>query len=401
MSISKTTQLIFLLLSLLILGVAPPFIGAFFIPGSYAPGISLSVIFIFICLFSFWTTLLKAHVKTFIFLFLFAFWSLAQIFFGGWVNERSIYSFLLFVFFLITVSLASVYYEVVSVDVVRGVISTLVKLGGMLAVINFLSSFELGYYLGYPYNKSIFPFGEPSHFALFFGSLWLAYSFIADRVSYVVWGAVYFLMAIFIPSVSLLAYVIILMVVSARFTFVRSLGLFLVFFCMLLWVLNDNYFLSRVNIFGGNNLSGLVYLQGIKDAAFSFYQTFGLGLGFQMLGTQPPSDVSLEIANILGTDEATNRFDGGFLAAKLVAEFGILGLALIFGYLRYALISFVWLRRLEGREIGQFKDILCHCVVLGFSVELFVRGIGYFSAGLFIFLVAVFYLGRRPACPAC
>jgi len=392
---SRLTQFSMILFALLFLGIAPPFVGAFFTVGSYAPGIILSVSLIFVFLFRFLPKLLSVQLGAVFFVFLLMFWSLAQILVSGGLNERAIFSLLPFIVLVITAKLVSLYWVRVDERVVRSLVVTLVAIGGVLAVANFLSGFELGRTLGYPYNKSIFPFGEPSHFALFFGAFWLAFCLIVDRADYFIWGGVYFLMAILLPSVSLLIYMVILMAVSLRFTLTRVLGFSFTIACIVLWALNSSYLLSRVNFSGGVNLSGLVYLQGAIDAYNCVCRTFGLGLGFQMLGTQPPSDISLEIARILEADEATNRFDGGFLAAKLVAEFGVLGILLIALYLRCAVRSLVWLRGVRYRGVGKLKELLCHCIVLGFSVELFVRGIGYFSAGVFLFFVAIFYLARN------
>lgn len=390
-------QFLVILPSLLFLGIAPPLVGAFFKAGTYAPGIILSVSLLFVFLSKFWLRLLSAQVGTLIWLAILALWSLAQVVVSGGLNDRAIYSLAPFFLLMITAKLVALYWARVDDRVVYLLIVTLVKVGGVLAVVNLLSGFELGHLLGYPYNKSIFPFGEPSHFALFFGAFWLAFCLVVDKVAYFIWGAIYFSMAILLPSLSLLIYVVILMVMSLRFTPSRLLVLTIIIGCILIWALNSSYLLSRINFFGGVNLSGLVYLQGLSDAYNGFFETSGFGLGFQMLGTQPVSDISVQIARILGADEATNRFDGGFLAAKLLAEYGVLGLLMIFLYLRRAVRSLVWLRKVRERGAGELKELLCHCIVLGFSVELFVRGIGYFSAGVFLFLIAIFYLGRNDA----
>lgn len=393
----RSVQFLVLLISLFFLGVAPPLVGALFKMGTYAPGIILSVGLFFVFLSKFWLRLLSAQVSALIWFALLALWSLIQVVVLGGLNDRAIYSLVPFFLLVVTAKLVALYWARVDDRIVYLLIVTAVKVGGVLAIVNFLSGFEIGYLLGYPYNKSIFPFGEPSHFALFFGAFWLAFCLIVDRVACFIWSGIYFSMAILLPSLSLLIYVVILIVMSLKFTPSRLLALAFVVSCISIWALSSRYLLSRINFFGDVNLSGLVYLQGLFDAYNGFVETSGFGLGFQMLGTQPASDVSLEIARILGTDEATNRFDGGFLAAKLLAEYGVLGLVLVLLYLRCAIQSLVWVRGVCGRGAGELKELLCHCVVLGFSVELFVRGIGYFSAGVFLFLIAIFYLGRGHA----
>lgn len=393
----RITQFFVIFPSLFFLGIAPPLLGAFFKAGTYSPGVILSISLFFVFLSKFWFRLLNVNLGELIWLFFFLLWSLLQVFVSDGLNERAIYSIGPFMLLVVTAKLTSLYWAGVDDYVVYFLIVAVATIGGVLALVNFFSDFELGYFLGYPYNKSIFPFGEPSHFALFFGAFWLAFCLVVGRFAYFILGLVYFLMAVLLPSLSLLIYIVIFMVVSFRFLPSRLLGFAIVFICILLWALNSDYLLSRVNFSGGVNLSGLVYLQGVVDAYNGFFNTFGLGLGFQMLGTQPPADISLEIARILEADEASNRFDGGFLAAKLLAEYGVLGVVIILFYIRSAIRSLIWVRGVRERGAGELKKLLCHCVVLGFSVELFVRGIGYFSAGVFLFLVAVFYLKKCSA----
>lgn len=174
----RSVQFLVLLLSLFFLGGAPPLVGALFNVGTYAPGIILSVGLFFVFLSKFWLRLLSAQVSALIWFALLALWSLIQVVVSGGLNDRAIYSLVPFFLLIITAKLVALYWARVDERVVYLLIVTAVKVGGFLAVVNFLSGFEIGYLLGYPYNKSIYPFGEPSHFALFlvlFGwlSAWL------------------------------------------------------------------------------------------------------------------------------------------------------------------------------------------------------------------------------------
>jgi hypothetical protein len=152
------------------------------------------------------------------------------------------------------------------------------------------------------------------------------------------------------------------------------------------------YFLDRLAISDtSNNLSALVYLQGLYDAYYSLEATNYLGLGFQLLGTQPPSELSLTIQTIAGTE--LNREDGSFLAAKILAEFGILGVIFIIYYLKISFQAVIFLRK-QIFLINDRRDLkhqLVAAIIFAFSVELFVRGTGYFSPGVFLFIFALFY----------
>ena len=68
-------------------------------------------------------------------------------------------------------------------------------------------------------------------------------------------------------------------------------------------VFSSSYFTERFNFSeDSTSATSLVYMQGVDDAKNSLAMTYGLGLGFQMLGTQEPSIYSLPIAKILGAD---------------------------------------------------------------------------------------------------
>ncbi|MDX1470684.1 MAG: hypothetical protein R3213_04245 [Flavobacteriaceae bacterium] len=258
------------------------------------------------------------------------------------------------------------------------------------------------HFSGYFYDraKGIFPFGEPSNYALFFGPFFLAFVVFVDGfwkkmfvIAFVGGGAFY------VQSTTLMVYVFL----AAALLFKFNIGFILCGLPALAigggGVLLDPYFSSRVIITPEtNNLSALVYLQGLSDAYNSLLQSHGFGIGFQMLGTQPPSEFFFKIQSILGQDSngtGLNREDGGFLAAKIIAEFGVLGIALILSYIFLFIHSFLRLRSLVRKPV---MTISPHHFALVFSyaffVEVFVRGTGYFSPTLFLFLVSLFILSR-------
>ncbi|MFT8211578.1 MAG: hypothetical protein ACMZI0_15200 [Symbiopectobacterium sp.] len=57
----------------------------------------------------------------------------------------------------------------------------------------------------------------------------------------------------------------------------------------------------------------------------ALFDTYGLGLGFQMAGTNGVGEYGYKIYVLSGMD--LNRFDGGFLASKIVSEFGVIGVS--------------------------------------------------------------------------
>jgi O-antigen/teichoic acid export membrane protein len=79
--------------------------------------------------------------------------------------------------------------------------------------------------------------------------------------------------------------------------------------------------------------------------------------------------------------------DGGFNGAKIISEFGIIGILLIFYYMKIS--------RSASRDIIKNTNTtakLFSCsIILAYAVELFIRGAGYFSSSS-IFLIAAFYI---------
>jgi hypothetical protein len=260
-----------------------------------------------------------------------------------------------------------------------------------LAISAYATEFKLGE-IFYGSHKAIFPFGEPSHFALFFGPFFLLYLFQWTNI----WKQIFVvlavaLLAIHIESTTLLIYVALALLLLVR---INTVSLFLVVPVSIYgvyYVLNDPYFLSRIILSpDSDNLTALVYLQGLQDAHYSFISTNGIGLGFQMLGIQPMSIAGEQIATLMN-GSTLNRQDGGFLAAKIIAEFGLLGVIFLLLYL-YLLVKVFFEIKEAIKARYQFSYVYLFSLAFIYSsfVEFFVRGVGYFSPSFFLFLVAIF-----------
>ena len=158
---------------------------------------------------------------------------------------------------------------------------------------------------------------------------------------------------------------------------------------------NTDYFTERANLsLESNNTTALVYLQGVDYAEKALTNTNGMGLGFQMMGTQKSSEVTDKLISLVGSGDGggVNRLDGGFLAAKIITEFGVLGIGLLLIYLFSFCKSLLYLRYITRYGIGKENVYLSisHSIFCTFIVEIFVRGVGYFSPGVVIFLVSYF-----------
>lgn len=249
--------------------------------------------------------------------------------------------------------------------------------------LSLIFGFDIGAYENYP--KAVLPFSEESHYALTVGLLGSVAG--ANRNNWFrLFSAVNILLqAIFFPSLALLLFFFILILVywGRGKLFFFLIGSPLIAFGA--WLLVEffagewavSYFSDRLN-FSDNakNLTALVYLQGWLDAWTSLRETNGLGLGFQMLGTNPPNEITLRILNLYGVE--FNREDGGFLAAKIIAEFGVFGVFLVLAYFVF-LLKYAFSARSRHQK---GRDLMFSTCIFSFMVEFFFRGYGYFSPGL-------------------
>ena len=262
-------------------------------------------------------------------------------------------------------------------------------------------------------EKSVFPFSEESHYALALSMVILPYVLTSKNFKTVFAFLLnILLLAILFPnltmlvvfSLSCLMYVLRMrlayLVLCATFLF--TIGM--VFFIFLLDYFP--YFQSRLAFEDSNNLTTLVFLQGWMMAYTNLIETYGLGIGFQMLGTEATyfPDVTERIYVLTG--KYFNTYDGGFLLAKIVAEFGILGVILVVFYLFSLVNMFFYTNRyfssLKGNTIQDDflrKRILMYGFFMGFSIEFFLRGYGYFSPGVFVVIAACYvaFLNKRRA----
>jgi hypothetical protein len=160
--------------------------------------------------------------------------------------------------------------------------------------------------------------------------------------------------------------------------------------------LDLSYYSDRLdfNWATSTNLSSLVYVQGWQMLQESLLRTHGWGIGFQQLGvvyTNVPA--SIRINALLGRD--ANLQDGGFILSKLGSEFGLLGFGLVGVYLYVMGQSFMRLRLAIWRKTEMADgELFAHACVLGYFVEMFIRGTNYFTGTLVLMLAGLVHLRR-------
>lgn len=246
-------------------------------------------------------------------------------------------------------------------------------------------------FFGYE-TKHMLLFSEPSHYAIVFSPFLFYTVFIENKKPY---ASLYMIAALVIAlgvqSLVLLVgcLLILLLLYGTRFW---SLVLLLSVLGAGVFVLDLGYFLERIDFVEGNqNLSTLVYLSGWERAYLSFTASHGFGVGFQQLGIAGPEGDFQIIMKDLREGVGLNVKDGGSLASKMIAEMGFLGLIYLLTYLYVAvkLVRKFFLCQVEGP-----KNIFFFGVYLLFSIELFIRGMGYFSLTSFLFCSSIYWIYR-------
>lgn len=137
---------------------------------------------------------------------------------------------------------------------------------------------------------------------------------------------------------------------------------------------------------GAPNLSSVVMLRGIDLTRASLLHSSGLGLGLGNMGCSDAVNASSEWNAVLaayGLPDLNLR-DGSILAAKLVAELGLIGAVLMVGFV---LVCGILAFRLRARRLRHEAAIACALL----STLLFVRALPYFAMPT---VVAGFVLAR-------
>lgn len=251
----------------------------------------------------------------------------------------------------------------------------------ILCVIAFFGAVKLQPAVSH-FPKSTFPFTETSHFALAFAPLYLYMCSTARRRRRDVWLLFGFAVALLLQSGTLLAIACAASLICRRFLLVLAA---LVVIAAVGLTVEFKYFTSRVTLSSdSSNLTALVYLEGWEMLGDSLTRSHGWGVGFEQLGLDGSNVPAAEAIRSLKGGQDLNLKDGSFVMAKLGSEFGVAGLLLVAAYVLLALRCLRALR--AGR--GSLNEQFARSVILAYSVDIFVRGTGYFSQSTLLFVGA-------------
>lgn len=135
------------------------------------------------------------------------------------------------------------------------------------------------------------------------------------------------------------------------------------------------------------NFSSMIYYKGWQDALANTARTYGLGLGFNMMGCTPlPDTTTRRILSAPGRMDLNNE-DGSFLLSKLMSEFGLPGLIffiwVVFYWIRYEIRSKAW----SGQAFGDVSPIH-NALMFSFVGTSLLRSTGYFQGGILLWATA-------------
>lgn len=247
--------------------------------------------------------------------------------------------------------------------------------------------------LSMTYFKSVFPYAEPSLYALvLLPVLAAACSVSTIRTRYIFIGsaaAILFLLNNLTLAVGL-ALVAFLVLPLNQFL----LGLVLLL--PALFFMDLSYYTERLEFIEGtsNNLSALVYIQGWQVMFDSLVKSYGFGIGYQQSGINTSEVEASHLIQAIAGDNL-NLKDGGFVFSKLVSELGFLSLLFLFPYVRSVIYSLKIIGfNKRDRSLNQRSLLLfASCSVLCYLIELFFRGAGYFTPSSFLMLTGIYILG--------
>lgn len=302
-------------------------------------------------------------------------------------------------FFVIYMVLLSYFFSGFLLSNDNGVLKDSLFVITLVSVFLGLYSFLLDQnFLGYDqYPKSVFPFAEPSHYVITLGPILFASGFFFSLKSRA--ALIFFTLsfAILSPSVTMVLFSLLMIVFFFKWSWIKVILIFpfiLMLFYFLLLSEQGSYFIDRLSFSDSStNLTALVYMQGWSDMVFALQESNWLGIGFQNLGILSPSYYGELIYSLAG--EYKNRNDGGFLASKIISEFGILGILFICFYFLTVIKSSLFLIKIIKRDsVNCYSSVyvFSNAVIVAFFIELFARGSGYFTPGFFLVLVSFFVL---------
>ena len=380
------------------------FLSLFILPGlvrgitgrSMALGILLGLLVMIVC-----------HVKTYrsIFTRISFLYAVALVLIIGFINSPhfTVYStgtlFTLIVFIFSCVFIAGSFELSSSIVLDRHVYLVLLFFL-VISIVQIGSDFQFLQYSSFP--KTLAFYSEPSHLIIGLSPL-VMFSFMrcGNHGKFFIFVSLMFV-GIFSPSVISLFLVVFLLPLwlGPKHQLLRlfalapiiSLGVFVTS------QLGDSvYISSRLDFSAEDNLTVLTYLQGWEEIKRILSSEHYLGVGIGNSTDWSVGAYGELIYKLLG--DYKNREDLGFLAAKTIVELGWAGLILILYLSLISIRSYCFLfmkTSFKKFDINHPSsvELMAHASLSSFLLELFVRGSGYISSGVFLFILGSIIINK-------
>jgi len=180
--------------------------------------------------------------------------------------------------------------------------------------------------------------------------------------------------------------------IATRMLFSAILAFILIYgiYSFLPFEYSFSYFIDRFTLNYKSNtasVSVLVYLSGLERAYLSLLDSTFIGLGFNRLGFVGPKGYYQDVLSNMGLGDL-NLYDGGANSFKLISELGVVGIFILLIYLYYFVKS---INIIKSTSLRSYQ-VLLYSYFLAYFIELFVRGVGYFSFNLPFFLSSIYMI---------
>jgi len=230
------------------------------------------------------------------------------------------------------------------------------------------------------WEKPAFPFTEPSHLAVAVAPFLVAAPLGSRPLKRAAWLLAFVVIGALLKNLTMIVACTLAAVITLRPLQVLALLALVVPIAL---SQDLDYFMARLDFSQDNqNLSSLVFLQGWQLMDESLTATHYIGRGFQQLGLVD-SDVSASQLIYALIQDGLNLLDGGFTLAKLVCELGATGIVLALVLLRITWRAVKTLRfaMASPRAAARIPAarVFAAAILVGYLIELLVRGVGYFS----------------------
>jgi len=327
-------------------------------------------------------------------------------------NLKPLKSFILLGVFLSSLIIFDYFNQTSFIKIVgfyKIVFFTLVVLGW----ISYFYDIKLFNYFRYPNN--VFPFQEPSHFALAIGNISLPLLVFTGFFLNIFIILNLITLSLLFPSTVLLIYSFLGIIIFFFKKRINLLFKILIFFSFLLFIFQINfdgelfdYFFYRVNPSLSSdqiyNMTNLTYKQGWEFIYINLINTNFLGIGFQMMGSNKMilGDIYRIILNIYPTNYGQNLADGSFVMSKFITEYGFIAIIISFFYFMFILkfiikfnskISKIGLRLTDDDEKSK-KIFFSELIIFSYFVNFFIRGINYFTPQLIVVFAAIILISH-------